>query len=211
MPPSRSKVARPRKAPQQERSRLMVERILDAGTAVLIEHGYNGATTNRIADAAGISPGSLYQYFPNKDAIITEVVERYGDRIHARVTAHLTAQLGKPDELALARGTLDVLLDAMDEQPELLRAMIEHTPRLGLGDKIATFERQVGEFTIAHMRLRAQPMHRAETATWLMVRSVEHLTIRYLLDRPPIDREEFLDEMCALIVNYGLAPANPGS
>jgi len=186
----------------------MVERILDAGTTVLIKHGYAGATTNRIADAAGISPGSLYQYFPNKDAIIAEVVERYGDQITARVTTHLTAHLGEPDEAGGTRQTLGVLLDAMNEQPELLRAMIEHTPRLGIGDKVAAFERQVGELAIAHMRLRAQRMHRAETAIWLMVRSVEHLAIRYLLDRPPIDRDEFLDELSALIVNYSQSPAN---
>jgi AcrR family transcriptional regulator len=77
MPRSRSSFPRRRNAPQQQRSRLMVERIVDAGSAVLIQQGYDGATTNRIAEAAGISPGSLYQYFPNKEAIIAEVVEAF--------------------------------------------------------------------------------------------------------------------------------------
>ena len=184
----------------------MVERILQAGSAVLIQRGYDGATTNRIADAAGISPGSLYQYFPNKEAIIAEVVDQYTDQIATRITAHLTMQIGEQDEARLIRETLDVLLDGMDEQPELLKAMIEHTPRLGLGDKIAAFEQRVGEIALAHLRLRAQPLDRAETTIWLLVRTVEHLTIRYLLDRPPIDRDEFLDELAALVLGYNQLP-----
>jgi AcrR family transcriptional regulator len=206
---SRSSNPRRRTAPQQERSRLMVERIVAAGRAVLIERGFDGATTNRIADAAGISPGSLYQYFPDKEAIIAEVVDRYADQIVARVTAHLTPQIGTPLEALGIHQTIGVLLDAMDEQPELLRATFEHTPRLGVGDKIAAFEQRVGDIAIAHMRLRAQPLSRSATASWMLVRTVEHLTIRYLLERPPIDRNEFIDELSELVFSYTQSPANP--
>jgi hypothetical protein len=94
----------------------------------------------------------------------------------------------------------------MNEQPELLRAMIEHTPRLGIRGKIAAFEQRVGELGVAHMRLHAQPLSRASMTIWLLVRTVEHLTIRYLLDRPPIDRDEFLDELSALVTNYSQIP-----
>src|ERR1700736_5178789 len=66
--PSKTR-ARPRKAPKQERSREMVETILEAAARVFVREGYARATTNRIAAAAGISVGSLYQYFPGKDAI----------------------------------------------------------------------------------------------------------------------------------------------
>ena len=62
-----------RKVPQQERSRLMVERIIEAGRTVLLRDGYDAASTNRVASEAGISPGSLYQYCPNKDAVITAI------------------------------------------------------------------------------------------------------------------------------------------
>ena len=131
-----SPIAHPRRSPRQERSRLMVSRILDAGRTVLIKHGYDGTTTNLIAKEADISPGSLYQYFPNKDVIIAAIVDDYTDQIARTVTTHLVEHVGKPAELDTMRETLAVLLDAMSEQPELLRAMIEHTPRLGLGNKI---------------------------------------------------------------------------
>ncbi|MUL65120.1 TetR family transcriptional regulator [Mycobacterium sp. CBMA 234] len=180
----------------------MVERILDAGRRVLIERGYDGATTNRIAEVAGISPGSLYQYFPNKDAIIAAIVDTYTDDIERSVTARLVEQVGRPEDIRSLRDVLALLLDAMNDQPELLRALIEHTPRLGLGHKIADFEQRVGALAIAHLRLRAQPTQRAATRVWIAVRAVEHLTIRYVLDRPTIDHDEFLDELAALMASY---------
>lgn len=67
----------PRKSPSQERSRRTVERILDAATRVFDERGYAGATTNDIADEADVSIGSLYQYFPNKDALLVALTKRH--------------------------------------------------------------------------------------------------------------------------------------
>lgn len=63
-------VTRLRKVPQQERSRMMVSIIVEAAAQVLERRGENGFNTNAIAERAGISIGSLYQYFPNKHAIV---------------------------------------------------------------------------------------------------------------------------------------------
>ena len=78
-----------RKVPQQKRSREMVERILAAGRTVVLRDGYDAASTNRIAAEAGVSPGSLYQYFPNKDSVLSAIVGRYSDDVAARITAAL--------------------------------------------------------------------------------------------------------------------------
>ena len=67
---------RSRREPQQVRSRETVERLLDAAREVLLRRGWDGATTNHIAAAAGVSPGSFYQYFADKEAILGEVVDR---------------------------------------------------------------------------------------------------------------------------------------
>lgn len=67
----------PRKTPVQERSRRTVERILDAAARIFHEHGYSAATTNDIADEADVSIGSLYQYFPNKDALLVALTTRH--------------------------------------------------------------------------------------------------------------------------------------
>ncbi len=66
-----------RKYPRQERSRQTVERILDAAAHIFNVHGFTASTTNDIADEAEVSIGSLYQYFPNKDAILVALTNRH--------------------------------------------------------------------------------------------------------------------------------------
>jgi len=66
-----------RRVPLQERSRQRVERILDAAADIFVEKGYDGATTEEIADRAGTSIGSLYQFFPNKLAVFDAIAARY--------------------------------------------------------------------------------------------------------------------------------------
>lgn len=66
----------PRKQPQQRRSREMQARILDASVRVLSAQGALAFTTTRVAEEAGVSVGSLYQYFPNKHALVAALHER---------------------------------------------------------------------------------------------------------------------------------------
>ena len=76
---------------RQARGRRRIEEILDAAGLVFAEVGYAAATTNAIAARAGISPGSLYQYFPNKEAIAAALEVRYAGRIRdARASAAST-------------------------------------------------------------------------------------------------------------------------
>lgn len=69
--------ARPSRAPVQKRGQQRVEAILDAAEAVFGEMGVDAATTNAIAERAGASVGSLYHFFPNKDAILHALAERF--------------------------------------------------------------------------------------------------------------------------------------
>jgi AcrR family transcriptional regulator len=67
----------PRKSPLQERSGVTVDAILEAAVRILLAHGYSALTTKAMADRAGVSVGSLYQYFPNKQAIVAELIRRH--------------------------------------------------------------------------------------------------------------------------------------
>src|SRR5246127_946604 len=78
---------RQRKQPKQERAEKTRQRILEAAAHVFAEHGYVAGTTNRIAEQAGISIGSLYQYFPNKDAILRALMDS-----HVDTGAHLLSE-----------------------------------------------------------------------------------------------------------------------
>lgn len=84
----------PRKTPVHSRSRATVEAILEAAAHLLEHDGYGRLTTNHIADKAGVSIGSLYQYFPNKDAICHALAERHFQLLrdeYLRVLEHSVA------------------------------------------------------------------------------------------------------------------------
>ena len=78
---SRTMELLPRKRPRQRRSKATVEAILEATARVLVEEGIDRASTNRIAEIAGVSIGSLYQYFPSKDALVMALLERHCERM----------------------------------------------------------------------------------------------------------------------------------
>jgi len=72
----RRKRLEPRKQPAQQRSTVTVNAVLDAAARILEQRGFGGYTTNAIAERAGVSIGSFYQYFPNKDAVSVALIER---------------------------------------------------------------------------------------------------------------------------------------
>lgn len=71
----------PRRRPQQERGKATVEAILQAATYILIRSGWEALTTNAVAERAGVNISSLYQYFPNKESIVSELRRRHGERV----------------------------------------------------------------------------------------------------------------------------------
>lgn len=179
----------------------MVERIVTAGRAVLVADGYDAFSTNRVAAAAGISPGSLYQYFPDKTAILDVVVDRYWDEIADRVVAALGDRLGELGPAA-ARATADALVSALEADRALLHVIHEELPPRRFRDKLRSLEQRVRELGIA--TLAAQPGGRRTAAVraWVVVLAVENIATRWVLDRPDIEREQLLDELVALVMRY---------
>lgn len=92
-------IPQPRKSPRQLRSQHTVETILQATARVLATHGYAGTNTNLIAETAGVSVGSLYQYFPNKAAILFRL--QSDEWLHT--TQMLQRILENPEQPPLAR------------------------------------------------------------------------------------------------------------
>jgi AcrR family transcriptional regulator len=115
----------PRKSPRQERSRRTVERILDASARIFQEDGYAGATTNEIACEAEVSVGSLYQYFPNKDAILVALTRRH---IESATAGLVDLVLGLGSEAGI-RETIHTVVNFLVEQHDLdeLHLHVMHT------------------------------------------------------------------------------------
>jgi AcrR family transcriptional regulator len=184
----------------------MVERIIAGAREVLLQDGYDAFSTNRIAERAGISPGSLYQYFPNKDAIIDAVVERYADDLAEQVAAALGDRLGAVGP-RMIRDTAEALLTALEQDVSLLRVSMEELPAARHRDRLLALERRVRELCVAYLSARPDLLRSPDHATsaWLLVLTAETLTVRYVLDAPDIPRDVFLDEVTTLCQRY-LAP-----
>jgi len=123
---------KPRKAPQQPRSRQTVAVLLEAAAQVLETRGMAGFNTNAVAQRAGVSVGTLYQYFPSKEALTLALVEREGERFIAEARAALEEESGTAAlrllivaavRQQLRRPELARLLDIEESRPELRAAV----------------------------------------------------------------------------------------
>jgi AcrR family transcriptional regulator len=92
----------PRKRPSQRRSEATVDAILEAAVRILAAGGPGAASARRIAEVAGVSVGSLYQYFPNREAVLAELVRRRADAVAGAVSAACEGASGDPGEAARA-------------------------------------------------------------------------------------------------------------
>lgn len=192
-----------RKQPRQVRSRQMVERIVAAGRSVLVEDGYDAFSTNRVAAAAGVSPGSLYQYFPDKTAILDVVVDRYSEETAERVAAAMSDRLGGTG-LSVVRDIVDALLTALEADRALLRVVSEELPLARSRARRDALERRISELAATYLLARPEHSRRpnAPMATWVTVLAIETIAIRWVLDQPAIERDQLIDEIVALVGGY---------
>ena len=193
----------PRKRPRQVRAELTRQRILTAAAHIFAEYGYAAGTTNRIAERARISIGSLYQYYPNKDAILAELLTRHLDGDRATATLRRYKESPEPLE-TIVREFVRVVIDNHLDDPQLLRIMIEQAPRSG--EVLARVTRLEWEM-IADLRdlLHAHPEVHVEdkdTAARLVASTVE-LTVHQLIAAPAsIDTTRLENELVAMITGY---------
>ena len=195
--PSADRRLQPRRTPRQVRAELTRERILTAAAHIFAEHGYAAGTTNRIAERARISIGSLYQYFPNKDAILAKLMVRHIDRGPWTPPAHL-------DLPALVRAMVRDAIDSHDDDPRLLRIMIEE----------ASFSRELLDAIDRHDQTRTEQVRDLldrhpevgvrdlQTATELIIFTVEmnvHRAAAYP-GRTPVEILE--NELVAMVTSY---------
>ena len=123
---------RPRKQPRQSRSAATVEVIIEAATRILASHGPAGFNTNRVAELAGVSVGSLYQYFPNKAALIATLIERAQDGLADALEVAVTTHWDKPLNAALS-ALVDVAVAHQYNNPLYAAALDDQELRLPLG------------------------------------------------------------------------------
>ncbi|KAA6213093.1 TetR/AcrR family transcriptional regulator [Streptomyces albofaciens JCM 4342] len=193
----------PRKQPRQARAEATRQRILTAAAHVFAEYGYAAGTTNRIAERARVSIGSLYQYYPNKDAILVELLVRHLDAGAAAVAERLDGQL--PDSLEeTIRLFVRASVDNHQDDPQLLRVMAEQGPRTPeLLDKVSRHHRarvaSVQQLFERHPQVRVADTY---VAARLTVASIELLVHQLLAAPDPLDVTRFENELVAMLSGY---------
>jgi AcrR family transcriptional regulator len=192
----------PRKQPRQARSEATRQRILAAAARVFADHGYPG-TTNRIAEYADVSIGSLYQYFPNKDAILVELMSAHVHSGVAITKQHLAG--GLPESIAdTVRLFVRATIDNHREDPKLHRVLFEETPRppnfLRLADESALGIVALTQVVLAdHPEVRVTDTH---TAARLVVTTIESLVHRLIASPNPVDETAFENELTDMLTRY---------
>ncbi|WP_410013512.1 TetR/AcrR family transcriptional regulator [Sodalis sp. C49] len=138
--PKRSLSAR--KVPQQARSATTVEAIFDATIQVLLAAGPTRLTTTRVAERAGVSVGSLYQYFPNKQALFYALNERYLIMLAERVEAACLAQHGKP-YAQMSDALVSTYIAAKIERRDVTSALYRAAAEVDVAELVEAMTRRV--------------------------------------------------------------------
>jgi AcrR family transcriptional regulator len=192
----------PRKRPKQERSQATVEAILTATAHILTESSYDRFNTNRVAQLAGVSIGSLYQYFPNKEALIAALAERHTSEMVALAQHHLE-ELGDCSISAVIHRIIKAAFAAHAVNPRLHRVLNEQVPR-SEAMRQADDARIEGMLRLFLEKRRNQVKPKNLNLTVFIVgRTIESLIHRAVLDRPELlNNGELEQEITTLLLSY---------
>lgn len=198
--------ANPRKFASQERSRLTVKAMLDATARILVREGFDKASTNRIAEVAGVSVGSLYQYFPSKEAVVAALIDRHSQEVMRAVQGELAEAVDLPLKDGV-RKLVAVAVKAHRIDPKLHRALTEQIPRVGRLENVETFSQQNYVLFAAYLERRRSEIRVADLklASFICVTSIEALTHTAVLHRKMLadgEVESLIDATTRLIFGY---------
>jgi AcrR family transcriptional regulator len=181
----RAKVATPRKQPIQARSRQTVAAILQATAQVLMTNGYDGTTTNLVAEKAGVSIGSLYEYFPNKESLVAALASVHVAELMARVDAVLSMPIDETLRAVVA-ALIRAGLDAHRIDPALHKVLVEQVPRIGILAASLDISSVLQRKIEGDLRRRAPrlPAARVRMIALVLETCIEALTHRAVVDAP---------------------------
>jgi AcrR family transcriptional regulator len=127
--PRRARTA-PRRAPRQKRAEDTIEVLLQATELAIVRHGFHGTTTNRIAEIAGVSIGTLYHYFPTKESLVQAVVHRMWREEYEAMATQLTLLADAPLGVII-RELAKTLVGVVSKRRELVRRWYSEASHLG--------------------------------------------------------------------------------
>ena len=194
----------PRKRPVQTRSQITVEAVLEAAAQVLVADGYDAMTVSAVADRAGVSPGSLYQYYADKPSLVAGVVEAHLARETEVIGAALLGAAGLPVAEAIDR-VVRAFVDVNAEDPARSAAYLVAAREVAWAEGVEEVAAQSVEAVAAFLAARADELRVPDPAlaALVVVYAVAGLVERAVTLRPEVAASGALaDEAAALAHRY---------
>lgn len=192
-----------RKQPTQKRSREMVAVLLEATARTIVSKGLEQTTTNHIAETAGVSVGSLYQYFDSKESIIEALLNQRMDGLLEVVDAQQQALMDQPPK-AISRGILTVMFEVVEGDP-CLRELTRNWDSLRTRSAFKKLEQHMVEacrmYVLRHHDLYT--ISNLPAVLFVTINSLQYAVAHYLsLKRPPVNRDEVIDALSDMLDAY---------
>ncbi len=198
-------IVRMRKNPRQARATATIEAIIEAAAQILRKEGEEALTTAKIAERAGVSIGSIYQYFPNKDAILLALIRKEREAIAAEVARRI-AEIEPKNGEAMVRGVIATLVAAFRPRRRrrklvaLMAAFSVDRDNSGL-----ELRQRIGALIVAASRrypdMASRPL--SEISAYVIVRAVLGAIRSAVVENAKIlDDPEFEEELCRLAIAY---------
>jgi AcrR family transcriptional regulator len=173
-----------RRTPTQRRSRQTVDAILEAVLRILKQSGPDAVTTNRIAEIAGVSIGSVYQYFPDKRAIFAALHQRHVDEIDHLIRSTIVEHESSPLEVAV-RAIIERMIDAHTNDPRLYEVLMMAVPhRAGGAPEFSVRLHATFRLALSARRHEVKKHRDPDKMAFVVANMVESLSHGSVLRRP---------------------------
>jgi AcrR family transcriptional regulator len=205
---TRAAQLKPRKKPVQKRSQVTVDAIIEAAARLFVRDGYKATTTNKIAELAGVSIGSLYEYFPNKASILAGMV-----RLQATTTLDMMRERVKGLEDASLEALVRVFartgIEAYYKNLDLNRVLLAGAPRVAQWRQIEHASFQMADILREALKPHIRGTVRLEHAAFTVETVLESMLQRAVLFGHRLPGFPLEDEMAAVLLGY-LRPLESG-
>jgi AcrR family transcriptional regulator len=193
-----------KKQPGQARARVMVEALLDSTARILASGGYAALTTNRVAEVAGVSIGSVYEYFPNKQSLVAATLTRAIREIVAEVSVSLRTALALEDQ---PRAGIDywmrAMMSALEKRGDVLRVALREVPFLWEIPEVRDLSKSLQHIAVEGRR-KSEGVVRfddPEASTYLLMTMTWAAILQTVLYRPPqLSRERLTGTLVDMVL-----------
>lgn len=194
-----------KKEPRQARSRATVKAIVEAGARILVERGYAGLTTNAVADVAGVSIGSVYEFFPGKEAIVARLADTLLEDVSRTLNARIELTDRREDLHRAMRHLIGALHGLVYQHRRLLKVLIFQVPFVQQLPSAQQLQRELLQVVVNGLQKSREHYQLTvpSSTLYLMATSTAGSLLHLVLMAPPgVDSKAVLDDLARKMADW---------